>query len=245
MIAQLREQAQDLEKRGAQVLLVEPNDAYKIRYLVRRAKDGAERRPRPIDEHTQGIGLWLPSHGEFPWPVVADLGSTAGASYGVAFHGSLDSGELCSQPDTFVIDRDGVLRAIHRYRSTDFLTVDEIVQLLDDLEEKRTLIAELEKTGTELRQAFEPTDLDLRAGAADPLGVRQELGDGGRALHGRSVRRGPRAVNEVVRHSSARSRSSPPGSVPPAGSGTGDRGRPAAKVPRTPWSGSCLPGRSA
>ena len=164
MIAQLREKAKELERREVQVFIVEPNDSYRLRYLERRAGEGTGRLQRPIDEYTQGAGLWL--GGDFPWPVVTDPGSLAGASYGVAFQSSLDSGEPCSRPDTFVIDRDGILRLVHRYRSTDFVAVDEITQLLDDLDEKRRLAGGLSKTGTDLALAFGDPDVELRAGAA-------------------------------------------------------------------------------
>ena len=152
-----------------QVFIVEPNDAYRLRYLRRRAGEDSSRLPRPIDEHTQGMGLWLSTHGDFPWPVVADPGFTAGASYGVAFQSSLESGELCSRPDTFFIDRDGILRLAHGYRSTDFLAVDEITRLIDDLDEKRRLAAGVAQRGIDPGAAFMDPDAEVRAGAASAV----------------------------------------------------------------------------
>src|SRR5262249_3931392 len=151
---QLRGQAKEFERRGAQVLLVEANEAYRIRYLVRQARrDPKEPRGRPIDKLMTGEGLWLGATGELAWPVVTDPTGTVGASYGVYGHDHNLSGEFTNRPALFVIDRDGVLRFVQQYRSTLEVPADEILQVLDDLEEKRTLIAGLKNKDAKLAKA--------------------------------------------------------------------------------------------
>src|SRR5262245_44234031 len=100
-----------------------------------------------------GEGLWLRETGELAWPVVTDPAGTVGASYGVYGHTHNLSGEFTNRPALFVIDRDGVIRFVQQYRSTLEVPADEILQVLDDLEEKRALIAALKNSDAGLAKA--------------------------------------------------------------------------------------------
>ncbi len=187
MIAQLREQAPALRKRGAQVLIVEPSRAYRVRYLVKRARGGEKHEKRPADEFTADMS-WLGEGGELTWPVVHDEAGTAGASYGMAWRGLLDQLQLCNSPATFVIDRSGIIRFVNHYLDVDEVQVGELLQLLDDLEEKRGLIGGLDAddelgqvgsvvlrreadrtTTATLKKALRHDDRHIRAGAAAAL----------------------------------------------------------------------------
>ncbi len=145
----------EFERRGAQVLLVEAGEAYRIRYLVRQARrDPKEPRSRPIDKLIAGEGLWLRDTGELAWPVVTDPAGTVAASYGVFGGGThFLSGEFIHRPALFVIDRDGMIRSVQHYKDTQGAQADDILQILDDLEDKRTLISALKEQGAELAKA--------------------------------------------------------------------------------------------
>jgi HEAT repeat protein len=160
----LRDQAKQFEKRGVQVLLVEIQEAYRIRYLQRAQRNGKKRPGRPIDRYIDGTGLWLGSSGEPAWPVVTDPAGVVGASYGVFGTLHFDVGTLGHRPGLFVIDRDGVIRFIEHYKDTQWAQVHEVVQILDDLEEKRLLIAALKGKNPELA---ETVSLVLKAPSAE------------------------------------------------------------------------------
>src|SRR5437870_6519299 len=103
----------EFEKRDAQVLVVQPHEAYRIRYMLQyaRMKDRKDYRPRPIDRRLDNIA-WLIESGGFHWPILLDSTSTVAATYGVAFQFRFD--ELSNRPATFVIDRGGLIRYEHR-----------------------------------------------------------------------------------------------------------------------------------
>jgi HEAT repeat protein len=189
----LRDQAKEFERRGAQVLLVEANESYRIRYLLRQAKrDPKEPRNRPIDKVMIGEGLWLRQNGELAWPVVTDPAGIVGASYGVFGAAHFLSGESINRPALFVIDRDSAIRFMQHYKDTQGAQADDILRILDDLEDKRTLISALKEQGAELakasalvlgpvgpqtakalpvlRQALREGNANVRAGAAAALG---------------------------------------------------------------------------
>src|SRR5262249_37102615 len=143
----------EFERRDSQVLVVQPHDAYRIRYMLRYAqlKDGKDYRPRPIDRRLDNIS-WLIEPGGFPWPILLDPASTAAATYGVAFQFRFD--ELSNRPATFVIDRGGLIRYERRGNgATDRPNAAELLQILDDLGEKRAQVELLKSKGPLLRQA--------------------------------------------------------------------------------------------
>jgi len=123
----------DFERRDAQVLVVQPHEGYRIRYMLRYAqmKDRKDYRPRPIDQRLDNIS-WLIEPGGFHWPILSDAASTAAATYGVAFQFRFD--ELSNRPATFVIDRGGLIRYERRGNgATDRPNAAELLQILDDL----------------------------------------------------------------------------------------------------------------
>jgi HEAT repeat protein len=147
MIAQLREKRAEFDRRGVHVLVVDVLPRHVVRYIARRAKAAGEAAPaRPIDRYVDGYGRWLTDAGEMGLTVVTDPAAAAGASYGVAFGqtlGALGTGELCNQPACFLIDRDGVVRFVQQYKDTSELGADALLQIFDDLEEKRRHVEQL------------------------------------------------------------------------------------------------------
>src|SRR5262249_22090522 len=143
----------EFERRDSQVLVVQPHDAYRIRYMLRYAqlKDGKDYRPRPIDRYLDNIS-WLIEPGGFHWPILLDSASTVAATYGVAFQFRFD--ELSNRPATFVIDRGGMIRYERRGQgATDRPTAADLLRILDDLAEQRALVQVLKDKGPGLRQA--------------------------------------------------------------------------------------------
>src|SRR5262245_14892402 len=182
----------DFERRDAQVLVVQPHEGYRIRYMLRYAqlKDRKDYRPRPIDQRLDNIS-WLIEPGGFPWPILSDAASTAATTYGVAFQFRFD--ELSNRPATFVIDRGGLIRYERRGKgATDRPHAAEVLQILDDLAAKRSQVELLKSKGPLLRQAaalalrpnppleksaiatlsaaLKNEDADARTGAAAALG---------------------------------------------------------------------------
>lgn len=87
-VAQLRDHAIELRKLGAEVLIVDPHEVYRVRHMLRNAKDPA------------GLPVF---------PVLADAAGAVSALYGVAMQMSIHT-ERSNRPATFIIDRDGVVR---------------------------------------------------------------------------------------------------------------------------------------
>jgi hypothetical protein len=86
--------------------------------------------------------------GQVPYPVLADPAATVSATYGVAFQvKNVGSNGWANRPATFVIDREGVIRSVADDPQTDLL------QVLKDLDEERSLIGGLKAKGARLRQA--------------------------------------------------------------------------------------------
>ncbi len=67
------------------------------------------------------------------FPLLMDPTFTVSATYGVAFQMRVHT-EWSNRPATFVIDRDGVIRFVHRgTRFNDRPKVDELIELLHTL----------------------------------------------------------------------------------------------------------------
>lgn len=88
----MRNRIKDFEKAGAQLLVVDPHESYRVRHLLKEA--GA----RPEDLHV---------------PVLADPAHAVSATYGVAFQMKIHT-EWSNRPAAFVMDRAGVIRFIRR-----------------------------------------------------------------------------------------------------------------------------------
>ncbi|MBI4603490.1 MAG: redoxin domain-containing protein [Planctomycetes bacterium] len=84
----MRERKGELENLGAQVLVIDPHESYRVAHMLRSSeREGA------------GAGF----------PVLADAAGAVSASYGVAMQMRIH-GERSNRPATFVIDRDGAIR---------------------------------------------------------------------------------------------------------------------------------------
>ncbi|MGQ9588869.1 MAG: DUF3179 domain-containing (seleno)protein [Planctomycetota bacterium] len=91
-LAQLRERHAEIEKLGAEVVVVDPHEPYRAAHMLRSAA-GAD--------------------GKASFSVLADSGGTVSGLYGVAVQMRIH-GERSNRPATFVIDKDGILRFQHR-----------------------------------------------------------------------------------------------------------------------------------
>src|SRR5262245_59417835 len=85
---------------------------------------------------------------DVPFPVLIDAVSTVSATYGVAFQEHLWNG-WTSRQSLFVIDRDGVVRL--SWEKSDGPA--DLLRMVQDLNQKRTLIESLAKRSPALREA--------------------------------------------------------------------------------------------
>lgn len=81
----------EFDAAGAQVLVVDPHESYRVRHMLNKAGLKAD------DLHV---------------PVLADPAHTVSATYGVAFQMKIHT-EWSNRPATFIIDRDGIIRFAH------------------------------------------------------------------------------------------------------------------------------------
>jgi peroxiredoxin len=105
----LRNRLKDFDARGAQVLVIDPHESYRVGHMLKEA--GFE----PADVHV---------------PILADPAFAVSATYGVAFQMQIHT-EWSNRPASFVIDRDGMIRFGHRAKSYgDRPTPDELLKEL-------------------------------------------------------------------------------------------------------------------
>jgi peroxiredoxin len=108
----LRNRLKDFDARGAQVLVVDPHESYRVRHMLKEA--GFE----PEDVHV---------------PILADPAHAVSATYGVAFQMQIHT-EWSNRPSSFVIDREGIIRFAHRAQSySDRPTPDALLKDLAKL----------------------------------------------------------------------------------------------------------------
>lgn len=88
----MREKLKDFEDAGAQLLVIDPHESYRVRHLLKEA--GFE---------TDDLRV----------PMLADPAHTVSARYGVAFQMNIHT-EWSNRPATFIVDREGILRFAHR-----------------------------------------------------------------------------------------------------------------------------------
>jgi len=93
----LRDRLEDFRAAGAEVLVIDPHESYRVRHMLKEA--GFD----PEDLHV---------------PVLADPANVVSAEYGVAFQMQIHT-EWSNRPAIFVIDRRGVIRSDHRAKSFD------------------------------------------------------------------------------------------------------------------------------
>lgn len=91
----MRNRLKDFDARGAQVLIVDPHESYRVSHMLKEA--GFE----PEDVHV---------------PILADPAYAVSATYGVAFQMQIHT-EWSNRPTAFVIDRAGAIRSAHRAKS--------------------------------------------------------------------------------------------------------------------------------
>lgn len=110
-VANLRARLDRFEAGGAQVLVVESSEPYRIRATLDEAR--------------------IPA-GDLALPVLADPSHTVAATYGVAMQ--MHHVEWLNRPTSFVIDRDGVLRYAHRGQEvSDRPTTDDLLAQVQSL----------------------------------------------------------------------------------------------------------------
>ena len=113
-LAQLRERLADFQQMDAQLLAVDPHEAWSGKYLLR--ESGLET-------------------ADVSYPLLLDPALTVSATYGVAFQMRIHT-ELSNRPATFIVDKKGVLRYAKRAESfADRPKADEIVAELKKLED--------------------------------------------------------------------------------------------------------------
>jgi peroxiredoxin len=106
----LREKIAVFEKRGAQVLVVDPHGSHPV--LLRSVGQRAD---------------------ELTYPLLADPASTVSATYGVAFQMNIHT-EWSNRPATSVIDKEGVLRYERRGKTfSDRPNPEELFQEIERL----------------------------------------------------------------------------------------------------------------
>lgn len=91
----MRNRLKDFDALGAQVLVVDPHESYRVRHVLKEA--GFE----PEDVHV---------------PILADPSVSVSSTYGAAFQMRIHT-EWSNRPSAFVIDRDGTIRSAHRAKS--------------------------------------------------------------------------------------------------------------------------------
>jgi peroxiredoxin len=92
----LRDRLKEIENRGAQLLAVDPHEAWSAKYLLKE------------------VGL---QESELSYPLLTDGAHVVSAMYGVAFQMRIHT-EWSNRPATFIIDRQGILR--YERRATAF-----------------------------------------------------------------------------------------------------------------------------
>jgi peroxiredoxin len=108
----LRDKSEAFRQRGAQILVVDPHEPYRVRHMLKNVGAAAD---------------------DVAFPILADPAYTVSATYGVAFQMNIHT-EWSNRPATFVIDRQGTIR--YERRATTFNdrpTPDEILKELDAL----------------------------------------------------------------------------------------------------------------
>ncbi len=108
----MRNRLKDFDAAGAQVLVVDPHESYRVRHLLKEAGFDS---------------------GDVHVPILADPSHTVSATYGVAFQMRIHT-EWSNRPASFIIDRDGTIRFAHPAKSfSDRPTPDVLLRELEKL----------------------------------------------------------------------------------------------------------------
>ncbi len=112
LVRQYGAKLKDFEERGTQVFVIDPHDSGRVRHLLTKA--GFEPDALPV-------------------PVLCDPAHLTSATYGIAFQMRQHT-EWSNRPATFLIDREGVIRYVHRGKNYgNRLRPEEVLQELDNL----------------------------------------------------------------------------------------------------------------
>jgi peroxiredoxin len=110
----LRDRLEEFQTRGAQLLAVDPHEAWSAKYLLKE------------------VGL---QESDLSYPLLTDNAHIVSALYGVAFQMRIHT-EWSNRPATFVIDRQGILRYARQANTFgDRPTPDEVLSELKKLDE--------------------------------------------------------------------------------------------------------------
>ncbi|MBW3597088.1 MAG: redoxin domain-containing protein [Planctomycetes bacterium] len=109
----MRERLSDLENAGAQLIAVDPHEAWPAKHFLRE------------------VGII--DAGDVRYPLLLDPAQVVSAAYGVTSQMRIHT-ELSNRPTTFIIDCDGVIRYERRAKTfSDRPTPDEILAELQKL----------------------------------------------------------------------------------------------------------------
>ncbi len=109
----MRDRLEEFQTRGAQLLTVDPHEAWSAKYLLKE------------------VGL---QESDLSYPLLTDGAHIVSAMYGVAFQMRVHT-EWSNRPATFIIDRQGILRYARRANTFgDRPTPDEILEQLRKLD---------------------------------------------------------------------------------------------------------------
>jgi peroxiredoxin len=108
----LRDRIKDFDKRGAQLIAIDPHESYRVRHMLRDVGSKAT---------------------ELTYPILADPAHAVSATYGAAFQMTVHT-EVSNRPVTIIVDKNGVIRYERRGKTYgDRPKPDDILQELDKL----------------------------------------------------------------------------------------------------------------
>lgn len=108
----MRNRLEDFNAAGAQVLVIDPHESYRVAHMLRDAGFDLD------DLHV---------------PVLADPANVVSATYGVPFQMQIHT-EWSNRPSVFLVDRDGILRKVYRAKTfNDRPTPEDLLRDLGEL----------------------------------------------------------------------------------------------------------------
>lgn len=105
---------------------------------------------------------------EIPFPIIEDLSMSVAKSYGMIHPGAADTSAVRA---TFVIDPDGILRAMVYYPMTNGRSIDEFLRLVSALQTSDT-------NGVATPEGWQPGDMVIVPPPADAAAVEARMNEG-------------------------------------------------------------------
>jgi len=105
---------------------------------------------------------------DIPFPIIADLSMEVAKSYGMIHPGAADTSAVRA---TFVIDPDGVLRAMVYYPMTNGRSIDEFIRLV-------TALQTSDANGVATPEGWQPGDKVIVPPPADMAAVEKRMAEG-------------------------------------------------------------------